>query len=120
MNVVHVTPTETVTEQLSVQRVGDMAGARQLRANVWTIAEGSMLRHSHREQEELYLVLDGVAQLEVEQETFRLAERDALSVPAGLAHKLTNIGVGPLTVLVAAAPPAAADSTIEEQTDRSI
>ena len=63
MNVVHVTPTETVTEQLSVQRVGDMAGARQLRANVWTIAEGSMLRHSHREQEELYLVLDGVAQL---------------------------------------------------------
>ena len=56
----------------------------------------------------------------MEQETFRLGERDALSVPAGLAHKLTNIGVGPLTVLVAAAPPAAADSTIEEQTDRSI
>jgi mannose-6-phosphate isomerase-like protein (cupin superfamily) len=120
MKVVHVTPTETVTEQLSVQRVGDMAGARQLRANVWTVAEGSMLRHSHREQEELYLVLDGVAQLEVEMETFRLGERDALSVPAGIAHKLTNIGVGPLTVLVAAAPPATADSTIEEQTERRI
>ena len=120
MNVVHVTPTETVTEQLSVQRVGDMAGAQHLRANVWTIAEGSMLRHSHREQEELYVVLDGVAQLEVDQQTFRLAERDALSVPEGLAHKLTNIGVGPLTVLVAAAPPAAADSTIEEQTGRSV
>jgi len=120
MKVVHVTPTETVTEQLSVQPVGDMAGARQLRANVWTIAEGSMLRHSHREQEELYLVLDGVAQLEVEQETYRLAERDALSVPVGLAHKLTNIGVGPLTVFVAAAPPTPADSTIEERTAPSI
>jgi mannose-6-phosphate isomerase-like protein (cupin superfamily) len=114
MRVVHVMPTESVTEQLSVQRVGDMAGARQLRANVWTIAEGSMLRHSHREQEELYVVLEGVAQLEVEDETFELRERDALAVPAGLAHRLTNIGAGPLTVLVAAAPPVPADSTIHE------
>jgi mannose-6-phosphate isomerase-like protein (cupin superfamily) len=113
MKIVHITPTETVSEQLSVQRVADMAGAQKLRANVWTLAEGSMLRHSHREQEELYVVLDGVAQMETDGATYKLAERDAVVVPAGVAHQLTNIGLGPLTFVVVAAPAVSGDAMFD-------
>jgi mannose-6-phosphate isomerase-like protein (cupin superfamily) len=113
MKIVHITPTETVSEQLSVQRVADMAGAQKLRANVWTLAEGSMLRHSHREQEELYVVLDGVAQVEAGAATYKLGERDAVVVPAGVSHQLTNIGLGPLTFMVVATPAVSGDATLE-------
>lgn len=109
LKVVHAVPTEVVSEQVSVQRVGDMAGADKLRANVWTVNEGSQLRHAHRQQEELYLVLDGVALLEVEGATYRLGERDAIVVPAGVAHQLSNVGVGPLTYVAVAAPAVADD-----------
>jgi len=113
MKVIHAMPTEIVSEQVSVQRVADLLGAEKLRANVWTVAEGSQLRHAHREQEELYLVLDGTAQLEVSGTTYRLGERDALVVPAGVAHQLTNIGLGPLTYLAAAAPAVAGDAVCD-------
>lgn len=95
--VIHITPTEVVSEQISVQRVGDLCGAKKLRTNVWTIAEGSLVRHSHREQEELYVVLDGVGLLEADGRTFKLGERDAAVVPPGVAHQLSNIGAGPMT-----------------------
>jgi mannose-6-phosphate isomerase-like protein (cupin superfamily) len=108
--VVHITPTEVVSEQISVQRVGDLCGAQKLRTNVWTVAEGSLVRHSHREQEELYVILDGVALLEADGKTFKLGERDAAVVPAGVVHQLTNIGAGPMTYLAAAAPAVADDA----------
>ncbi len=109
LKVVHAVPTEVVSEKLSVQRIADIAGAEKLRGNVWTLDEGSQLRHAHREQEELYLVLDGTAQMEVDETTYRLGERDAIVVPAGSAHQLSNIGLGPLTYLVVAAPAVADD-----------
>jgi uncharacterized cupin superfamily protein len=109
LKVVHAVPTEVVSEQVSVQRVGEMAGAENLRANVWTVNEGSQLRHAHREQEELYLVLSGVAQLEADGTTYRLGESDAIVVPVGVGHQLSNVGVGPLTYIAVAAPVAADD-----------
>ena len=66
MEVLSAVPTVTVTEQLAVQPLADLAGARSLRANVWTLAPGdwSWGRHVHREQEELYLVLEGRLRVE--------------------------------------------------------
>jgi mannose-6-phosphate isomerase-like protein (cupin superfamily) len=113
MKIVHITPTETVSEQLSVQRVADMTGAQKLRANVWTLAEGSMLRHTHREQEELYVILDGVAQMQAGDATYKLGERDAVTVPAGVSHQFTNIGLGPLTFMVVAAPAVSGDASFD-------
>jgi mannose-6-phosphate isomerase-like protein (cupin superfamily) len=104
VKIVHATPTELVSEKLSVKRLTDELGSVNLRANVWTLAEGSMLKHLHREQEELYLVLDGVAQVTVDGTIHKLGERDALSVPAGSEHQVANAGWGPLTFVVAAAP----------------
>ncbi len=112
MHVVSSTPTQAVTEQLRVQPLADLAGAEKLRANVWTLAPGkwSWGRHAHREQEELYLVLDGAARIEADGDVFELAARDALLVPAGVGHQIWNDGDEPLTFLAAAAPPVAGDS----------
>lgn len=111
LKVVRAVPTEVVSEQVSVQRVSDMGGAQNLRANVWTLNEGSQLRHAHREQEELYVVLEGTAQIEADGTLYKLGERDTVVVPAGMTHQLSNIGLGPLTYM-AVASPAAADDVI--------
>jgi mannose-6-phosphate isomerase-like protein (cupin superfamily) len=113
MKVVHVMPTEVLSEQISVQRVADRTGAEKLRANVFTVAEGSMMRHAHREQEELYVVLDGTGQMDVDGSLYKLAERDALAVPAGVAHQFSNVGIGPLTFLVVAAPAVQGDAVFD-------
>ncbi len=113
MDVVHAVPTEGLSEKLSVQRLGEKLGLTHMRANVFTLAEGSMSRHMHREQEELYVVLDGTAMIDVDEEHHKLGERDAIVVPPHAWHRVTNVGVGPLTLLVVAAPPTADDAVIE-------
>lgn len=113
MDIVHAAPTESLSEKLSVQRLSDKLELTQMRANVFTLAEGSMLRHLHREQEELYVVLDGTAMIDVDDARHKLGERDALAVPPRAWHRVSNVGVGPLTFLVVAAPPTADDAEIE-------
>ena len=110
MKIVHAAPTDQVTDTLSVKRLTDELGAENLRANVFTVAEGSMTRHVHREQEELYLVLDGTAEIAVDDTVYKLGERDALAVPAGAEHQLSNVGRGPLTFFVVASPNVTGDA----------
>jgi mannose-6-phosphate isomerase-like protein (cupin superfamily) len=114
MDIVHAVPTESLSEKLSVQRLSDRLGLTQMRANVYTLAEGSMSRHLHREQEELYVVLDGTAMVDVDEERVKLGERDALAVPARAWHRVSNVGVGPMTFLVVAAPPTAGDAELDK------
>jgi mannose-6-phosphate isomerase-like protein (cupin superfamily) len=113
VNVVRAVPTQPLSEKLSVQRMSAALGTQHVRANVFTLAEGSMSRHLHREQEEVYLVLDGQALIEVGDEQFLVGEREALAVPAKSSHRVTNAGVGPLTFYVVAAPPVEGDAEIE-------
>lgn len=115
MKVAHCAPNETVNEKLSVQRLGAALETQNLRANVFTLAEGSMSRHLHREQEELYVVLEGTALVEVNDEPHRLGERDALAVPASAWHRVSNAGQGPLTYLVVAAPPVEGDAEMDPE-----
>ena len=68
MKVARAVPTEGISEKLSVQRLSEALGVRNLRANVFTLAERSMSKHMHREQKEVYLVLDGSAMIDVDQE----------------------------------------------------
>jgi uncharacterized cupin superfamily protein len=75
MKVVRAVPTESISEELSVQRLSEALGVRNLRANVFTLAECSMSKHLHREQEEVYLVLDGPAMIDVDQEQFKVGAR---------------------------------------------
>jgi uncharacterized cupin superfamily protein len=112
MEILSATPSVTVTEQLTVQPLADLAGARQLRANVWALSPGdwSWGRHVHREQEELYLVLDGCLRVEADGEIHELAVHEALVVPAGVPHQLWNAGKQDVTYLAVAAPPVPGDS----------
>jgi uncharacterized cupin superfamily protein len=113
VNVLSAVPAQPVTDQLTVQPLSDLGGAQKLRANMWTLSPGewSWGRHVHREQEELYLVLDGRLRIEAGGETAELGAREALFVPAGVPHQLWNAGDAPVTYLAAAAPPAPGDAT---------
>jgi mannose-6-phosphate isomerase-like protein (cupin superfamily) len=112
MNVVRAVPTESLSENLSVQRLSEALGMHNLRANVFTLAEGSMSKHMHREQEEVYLVLDGTAMIDIDERQFKVGEREALAVPARAWHRVANVGYGPLTFFVAAAPAVDGDAEI--------
>lgn len=112
MKVVRAVPTERISERLSVERMSEALGVSHLRANMYTLAEGAMSRHMHREQEEVYLVLDGTAMIDVDDEQFKVGEREALAVPVRAWHRVANVGQGPLTFYVVAAPPAEDDAEI--------
>jgi mannose-6-phosphate isomerase-like protein (cupin superfamily) len=104
VKVVRGVPVDQVSEQLSVKKMSDELGAEKLRANVWTLAEGSMLKHTHQEQEEFYLVLEGCMQVTVDETSYKLDERDTLVVPPGVTRQVANCGWGPLTFLAVGAP----------------
>jgi quercetin dioxygenase-like cupin family protein len=54
--------------------------------------------HSHNCGEQV-LILDGEAEVEVDGATARLGAGDTSYIPAGLPHRFTNIGDGPLAIL---------------------
>ena len=114
---VRIAPVEQLSEQLSVARLSAALGMENLRANVYSLAEGAMSQHMHRTQEELYIVLDGTAMIEVDGVKYRVGPREAISVPARVWRKLANAGLGPLTFLCIAAPPADDDAEISPEED---
>ena len=115
--VVRIAPNEQLSEQLSVARLSAALGMENLRANVYSLAEGAMSQHMHRTQEELYVVLEGTAMVDVEGAQHRVGARQAIAVPAKAWRKVTNAGLGPLTFLCIAAPPADDDAEIAPSED---
>ena len=63
METISAVPSVTVTEQLTVQPLADLAGAQKLRANVWTLprATGPGAGTCTANREELYLVSRGAS-----------------------------------------------------------
>lgn len=110
MKVMRAVPTQPLSEKLSVQRLSEGLGVEKMHANVWMLAEGSMMKHLHHEQEELYLVLEGVAEMEVDGVTYELRARDTLAVPPEATHQMSNAGEGPLTFFAVSAPPVSGDA----------
>ena len=95
LKVVHAVPTEVVSEQVSVQRVGEMAGATNLRANVWTLNEGSQLQaRAPRAGGAVPGARAAWGSSQVDGATYRLGERDAIVVPAGVEHQLYERRLG--------------------------
>jgi len=104
--VVRAAPVEPLSEQLSVRRLGEALGLAAVRADIYTLAEGATMPRLDHQEEELYLVLDGTAEVEVEGVVHRVGEREALAVPPAAARQVANVGLGPLTFLVVGARPA--------------
>jgi mannose-6-phosphate isomerase-like protein (cupin superfamily) len=62
-------------------------------------------RHYHRLSEEIYFVLKGSGDMEVDGEHRRIAVGDAVLIPPGAWHTLHNNGTSELRILCCCAPP---------------
>jgi uncharacterized RmlC-like cupin family protein len=68
--------------------------------------EGYTFTHTHREQEEVYMVLEGTGRLLVDGEEVRLAAGDMVRVDPASKRALKNDGDTPLRLICAGAVPA--------------
>ena len=68
-------------------------------------------RHYHRESEEIYFVVKGSGDMEVDGEHKRIAVGDAVLIPAGAWHSLYNNGTSELRILCCCVPPYSHDDT---------
>jgi len=62
-------------------------------------------RHYHGETEEIYFVLEGEAEMEVDGERSAIRSGDAVPIAPGAWHQIRNAGEGPLRILCCCAPP---------------
>ena len=62
-------------------------------------------RHYHRATEEIYFVIKGSGDMEVDGRTERVRRGDAILIPAGAWHSLVNDGTSELRILCCCVPP---------------
>jgi uncharacterized cupin superfamily protein len=79
-------------------------GARKLGYNVTELPPGKAQCpfHSHREEEEMFLILDGEGELRFGERRFKLRRHDVVACPTGgaeVAHQIINTGTAPLRYL---------------------
>lgn len=68
-------------------------------------------RHYHRETEEIYVVLQGDGEMEVDGERSTVAPGDAVLLPPGAWHQL-RAGAGGIRILCCCAPPYRDEDTV--------
>jgi mannose-6-phosphate isomerase-like protein (cupin superfamily) len=109
---VHVRSYADLGEFLTLDgsEIREWAGAMSMPARNQSLAEATIAvesattAHYHRASEELYLVVEGLGRLVIDDEERELAEGDCALIPPGATHKLYNIGSRPLRVICACAP----------------
>jgi mannose-6-phosphate isomerase-like protein (cupin superfamily) len=62
-------------------------------------------RHYHAETEEIYFVLEGEGELELDGDRARVHPGDAVPISPGAWHQIVNVGERPLRILCCCAPP---------------
>lgn len=68
-------------------------------------------RHYHARTEEIYVLLEGEGEMEVEGDRSHVGPGDAILIPAGAWHQIRATGSGPLRFLCCCAPPYSHDDT---------
>ena len=87
-------------------------GARnQSLAEAWLEPGEATQRHFHARSEELYVLLDGEGEMEVDGERSRVGPGQAILIPPGAWHQITASDDGPLRFLCCCAPPYSHDDT---------
>ncbi len=101
------------SNQMSVQNT-DLAKqleASALGARLWRLAPGqASTRHRHREQEELYVLLQGSGRVRIDGELLTLEPLDTLLVEPAAVRQLFNDTEADQLWLVVGAPPEAANT----------
>ena len=85
--------------------------AHQSLAEAWLEPGQATERHYHAATEELYVLLDGEGEMEVEGESARVGAGDAILIPPGAWHQIRASSGGPLRFLCSCAPPYAHEDT---------
>ena len=67
-------------------------------------AGGSTLEHYHAKTEEIYYITAGVGQIRIAGETHAVMPGDAIAIPPGQPHQITNTGGEVLRFLCCCAP----------------
>ncbi|MEW6581937.1 MAG: cupin domain-containing protein [Actinomycetota bacterium] len=62
------------------------------------------VRHHHKVSEEIYYLVEGTGVMELDGEKRRVTTGDAILIPPGSRHQITNDGPGPLRLLCTCAP----------------
>jgi mannose-6-phosphate isomerase-like protein (cupin superfamily) len=68
--------------------------------------------HFHRRTEEIYYVLSGEGLMRLGEETRTVAVGDAVAIPPGVVHNITNTGSAELVFLCCCAPAYEHDDTV--------
>ena len=80
-----------------------------------TLATGqSTQRHYHAASEEVYFILEGEGDMEIDGDLGHVRPGDAIPIAPGRWHTLTNTGTTPLRLLCACAPPYRHEDTFFE------
>jgi uncharacterized cupin superfamily protein len=101
------------SNQMSVLNtdLGKQLGAEALGARLWRLAPGqASTRHRHRDQEELYVLLEGRGRVRVDDQLLTLEPLDSLLVSPPALRQLFNDTEGDQLWLVVGAPPEAANT----------
>lgn len=73
---------------------------------------GMTTKHHHPQTEEIYYLLAGRARMEIDGEVCEVGPGDAIAIPPGAVHQITNIGGEVLTFLCCCAPGYRHDDTV--------
>ena len=87
------------------------AAANQSLAEAVLAPGQAIERHYHARTEEIYVLLEGAGEMEVDGEHRLLAPGDAVLIPPGARHQITATEEGPLRFLCCCAPPYAHEDT---------
>lgn len=74
--------------------------------------------HYHPKSEEIYYLLSGEGQMRLGDEVRMVSAGDAIAIPPGMVHQLTNTGAGVLKLLCCCAPGYEHEDTILSPEDR--
>ena len=66
--------------------------------------DGQTLPHFHPQCEEIYYLLQGTARMQVEEDVRQVGPGDAIAIPPGARHQITNTGSEVLKFLCCCAP----------------
>jgi mannose-6-phosphate isomerase-like protein (cupin superfamily) len=77
--------------------------------------DASTTPHRHEKTEEIYYILEGTGRMRIGTETATVVPGDAIAIPPGSLHQITNTGAIPLKFLCCCAPGYEHDDTILEE-----